>query len=375
MFFTRSAQDKKHLQERIHNNEQEIARLRQQLESAESEQAALRQAAADAERDRFVCHEIFGSMQAFGDSFVALQTSQAQIAQNMKEEKMHAIEASSVSGANRVAVVRIAENLSELADDTRRTSENVQNLSLRAGQIGSIVKLIKEIADQTNLLALNAAIEAARAGEQGRGFAVVADEVRKLAERTAKATSEIATLVGAIQSETEQTRTQIGEWAHKSEEFSQEVEQVMHNMKHLLDLSNRMEGTISAAALRSFVEVAKIDHVLYKFEVYKVLMGLSERSVDSFASHTDCRLGKWYYQGEGRDCFAKLDGYREMELPHREVHEQGRAAVAAYRRGEAQQALQWLVKLEASSMQVLQALDRIAAVGENDSSLLCQSPG
>jgi vacuolar-type H+-ATPase subunit I/STV1 len=375
MFFTRSAQDKKHLQERIHNNEQEIARLRQQLESAESEQAALRQAAADAERDCFVCHEIFGSMQAFGDSFVALQTSQAQIAQNMKEEKVHAIEASSVSGANRVAVVRIAENLSELADDTRRTSENVQNLSLRAGQIGSIVKLIKEIADQTNLLALNAAIEAARAGEQGRGFAVVADEVRKLAERTAKATSEIATLVGAIQSETEQTRTQIGEWAHKSEEFSQEVEQVMHNMKHLLDLSNRMEGTISAAALRSFVEVAKIDHVLYKFEVYKVLMGLSERSVDSFASHTDCRLGKWYYQGEGRDCFAKLDGYREMELPHREVHEQGRAAVAAYRRGEAQQALQWLVKLEASSMQVLQALDRIAAAGENDSSLLCQSPG
>jgi uncharacterized protein YukE len=203
---------------------------------------------------------------------------------------------------------------------------------------------------------------------------VVADEVRKLAERTAKATSEIATLVGAIQSETEQTRTQIGEWAHKSEEFSQEVEQVMHNMKHLLDLSNRMEGTISAAALRSFVEVAKIDHVLYKFEVYKVLMGLSERSVDSFASHSDCRLGKWYYHGEGRDCFSKLDGYREMEAPHREVHEQGRAAVAAYRRGEAPQALQWLVKLEASSMQVLQALDRVATAGETDSSLLCQSP-
>ncbi|HEX8954917.1 MAG TPA: hypothetical protein VF798_01510, partial [Burkholderiaceae bacterium] len=138
MFFTRSEQDKKHLQERIHSNDQEIARLRQQLETAESEQAALRQAAADAERDCFVCHEIFGSMQAFGDSFVALQTSQAQIAQNMKEEKVHAIEASSVSGANRVAVVKIAENLSELAGDTRRTSENVQNLSLRAGQIGSI---------------------------------------------------------------------------------------------------------------------------------------------------------------------------------------------------------------------------------------------
>ncbi|MBI1175313.1 MAG: chemotaxis protein [Sideroxydans sp.] len=374
MFFARNKEEKRRFQERIQKSEQEVERLRAELEAAEHEHAALRKTAEDAERDCFVAHEIYGSMQAFGDSFTALQTSQAQIALNMKEEKGHAIEAASLSGSNRVAVVKIAENLAELASDTKRTSENVQNLSQRAGQIGSIVKLIKEIADQTNLLALNAAIEAARAGEQGRGFAVVADEVRKLAERTASATNEIATLVGAIQNETEQTRSQMGEWSHKSEAFSLEVEQVMHNMKHLLDLSHRMEGTISAAALRSFVEVAKIDHVLYKFEVYKVFMGLSERNADSFSSHVDCRLGKWYYQGEGKDCFSKLDGYREMEAPHRAVHEGGRAAVEAFRRGDAKLALEWLVKLETSSMSVLHALDRVATAGEHDSSLLCQSP-
>lgn len=131
-----------------------------------------------------------------------MTVSIGQVAEHAQEAAAIAVRSSELAREGEAIVRAASSEMNSIADSVQHGSRLVETLNKRSAQISSIVKVIKDIADQTNLLALNAAIEAARAGEQGRGFAVVADEVRKLAERTGTATSEIGSMIDAIQQET-----------------------------------------------------------------------------------------------------------------------------------------------------------------------------
>jgi len=139
------------------------------------------------------------------------------------------------------------EGMNRIADVVRKSAATVQALGKSSDQIGEIVQVIDDIADQTNLLALNAAIEAARAGEQGRGFAVVADEVRKLAERTTKATKEIATMIKQIQKDTygavesmEEGTKEVEVGKQLAEKAGRSLQEIIHGAENVVDIVSQV---------------------------------------------------------------------------------------------------------------------------------------
>ncbi|KAB0670619.1 methyl-accepting chemotaxis protein [Oryzomonas sagensis] len=192
-------------------------------------------------------------------------------------------------------VVRNTVNgIRERGARTKANARAIASLGERSDQIGQIVGTIEDIADQTNLLALNAAIEAARAGEQGRGFAVVADEVRALAERTTRATKEIGEMIRAIQQETRSAIVSMEEGVIGTEKGAQEAAQLETSLQEILEQVNAVTMQVSQIATATEEQTATTNEITNNIQkISEVIMDASRGAQNTAAASSGLsRLGE-----------------------------------------------------------------------------------
>ncbi len=226
--------------------------------------------------------------------------------------------AAQLSNDSRSDIEDIVTELQRLMEHTANNNEAISSLATQVTDITSVIQLITDIADQTNLLALNAAIEAARAGEHGRGFAVVADEVRKLAERTHKATSEISVSIKSLQQEMNDIQTSSEHMSEVVEVASEKITNFEGTMIELNEGSNRIVDYSYNMENNTFVILAKIDHIIYKSNAYNTIINATP--LLTISDHHGCRLGQWY-DGEGARRFSETPSYKRIPAPHKIVHD------------------------------------------------------
>ena len=279
-----------------------------------------------------------------------------------------------LSEENRQVAADSEQQLQQLATTIQRFSGQMDEMGQSASvlneasqEIGNTVDIISDIAEQTNLLALNAAIEAARAGEHGRGFAVVADEVRALASRTGQATEQISHLIGDLQQRIGQmvSTTQI------MQDETHEVHEKMLRFSQLFeDVARKSEQMLSALRESGdwlFGTLVKVDHILFMQRGYIAVErnGEGEEAKMVSVDHHKCRLGKWYYEGHGYEAFHDLTAYRELEKWHAQVHQGVHQALALAKEDwmHDERVLNGIVeamrKAEEGSEKVIELIDRM----------------
>jgi len=249
---------------------------------------------------------------------------------------------------------------SKINNDSQGASTSAYNLKSATVGINDFVNIIKGISDQTNLLALNAAIEAARAGEQGRGFAVVADEIRTLALRSAEASNEITSLIEQVNQYMEQVIDGISNVGNTSSNINTNASTIEATANEIVSVSQKMYSVISDSTADSFIQTVKMDHVVWKLEVYQVILGVSEKSTDNFANHRNCRLGDWYFTGEGSEKYSAYSAFKRLDKPHAQVHDYGLSALKAMKNGDMAQAVKDLSIMESSSVEVVNLLTSLS---------------
>jgi methyl-accepting chemotaxis protein len=190
------------------------------------------------------------------------------VASQAEEVQTVSTQSSELSVHGGEVIHNAASEMNKITEAVSESSNIIQDLGQQSDQISAIVSTIKEIADQTNLLALNAAIEAARAGEQGRGFAVVADEVRKLAERTANSTQEITAMIGKIQHGTrlaigsmESGVARVGEGTALARQAGEAINQIQSGVRQVVDAVSEISVALKEQSQTNAENAHKVESI------------------------------------------------------------------------------------------------------------------
>jgi len=235
--------------------------MEQMNQSALEVSAAAIELHANAQHTADGAHEVVNQAETVAVASEEMFGTSSEIARNchLAAESSGRASASAQTGSE--VVRETVDGMNRIADKVRSSASVVEQLGTRSDQIGEIVATIEDIADQTNLLALNAAIEAARAGEQGRGFAVVADEVRALAERTTRATREIGTMIKSIQQETKQAVKAMEEGVVEVEQGTAGAARSGQALEEILEQINAVTGQINQIATAAEEQTATTQEI------------------------------------------------------------------------------------------------------------------
>lgn len=348
-----------------------------------------------------------------------LSATAREVAGNASEVSSSTREADSVADDGKATVQQSIVAINSFAEEFDDAARTIDSLRGETENIGGILEVIRGISEQTNLLALNAAIEAARAGEQGRGFAVVADEVRTLAHRSHEATSEIQGLIERLQGQAESAvdkiqrgHERIKETVAKAEHAGGALEHIAESVGTITDMTTQIasaaeeQSAVVGDISRSVAEIdvlatgtadsakhttvltanlqksmadvtqelrrfkfdndeqlvlaqARSAHLSWKGRLREFLDGHGVLSSDQVLSHHHCDLGKWYY-GAGRDRFGEHVDFRAIESPHERIHQCIKQVVEQKERGDASAAEAAFAEVSRLSGEIVGRLDAFA---------------
>ena len=244
------------------------------------------------------------------------------ISEQMQQVENISSKASGLAASSRSSLGSVIEKMTSIIEKIDVMKGSSIQLSESSKEITDVTSLIASIADQTNLLALNAAIEAARAGEHGRGFAVVADEVRKLAENTKNATQKINATIKKFMHATTTIVDDTNSMASMTDESKVAIAEFERNISEVSTISVETYGKVTYTQMVGEIALAKVNQMIYVQKGYRAVEtgANSECAREVSISHHECKLGKWYYLGTGAQQYHHLPSYQKIDQPHASAH-------------------------------------------------------